>query len=117
MSNLPKQTSSDECAHSADFFTGKKIATKIKQIRARYQKALDAGHQSGGGRIVATFYGLCSEIWSWSTATESSQAGLETEESLKAPADEDIDPIEGAPKRITMWSLQKRKILTMELLQ
>ena len=116
MSNLPKQTGSEECAHSTDFFTREKIATKIKQIRAKYRKALDAGQKSGGGRIVATFYDLCSEIWSWSTATESIQAGLETEESLKAPADEDIDPIEGVPKKITMWNLQKRKILTMKLL-
>ena len=116
MSNLPKQTGSEECAHSTDFFTREKIATKIKQIRAKYRKALDAGQKSGGGRIVATFYDLCSEIWSWSTVTESIQAGLETEESLKAPADEDIDPIEGGPKKITMWNLQKRKILTMKLL-
>ena len=98
MSNLPKQTGSEECAHSTDFFTREKIATKIKQIRAKYRKALDAGQKSGGGRIVATFYDLCSEIWSWSTVTESIQAGLETEESLKAPADEDMDPIERASK-------------------
>ena len=68
-------------------FHQKSIASKIKQIRANYQKALDVGRQSGGGRIVATFYDLCSEIWSGSLATESIQAGLETVESLKTPVD------------------------------
>ena len=32
VSNLPKETGSEECAHSADFFTREKIASKIKQI-------------------------------------------------------------------------------------
>ena len=48
-----------------------------------YRKASDVGRQSGGGRIIATFYDLCSEIWSGSPATEPIQAGLETVESLK----------------------------------
>ena len=52
---------------------------------------MDAGQQSGGRSIADTFYDLCSEIWSGSPATESIQADLETVESLKAPADEDID--------------------------
>ena len=52
---------------------------------------MDAGQQSRGRSIVDTFYDLCSEIWSGSPATESIQADLETVESLKAPADEDID--------------------------
>ena len=52
VSNLPKQTGSEECAHSTDFFTRERIASKITQIRAKYWKALDAGRQSGGGRIV-----------------------------------------------------------------
>ena len=71
VSNLPKETGSEECAHSTDFFTREGITSKIKQIRAQYWKALDAGRQSGGGRIVATFYDLCSEIWSGSSSAES----------------------------------------------
>ena len=59
---------------------------------------MDAGQQSGGSRIVATFYDLCSEIWSGSPAMESIQAGLKTVERLKTPEDEDIDPLERASK-------------------
>ena len=32
VSNLPKQTGSEECAHSTDFFTRERITSKIKQI-------------------------------------------------------------------------------------
>ena len=64
VSNLPKKTGSEECTHSSDFFTRERIEPKIKLICAKYRKALDTGRQSGGGRIVATFYGLCSVIWS-----------------------------------------------------
>ena len=59
---------------------------------------MDTGRQSGGGRIVATFYDLCSEIWSESPATKSLQARLETVESLKTHVDEDIDRLERASK-------------------
>ena len=71
VSNLPTETGSEECAHSTDFFTGERIASKIKEIRAKYRKAFDARRQSGECRIVATFYDLYSEIWSRSPATES----------------------------------------------
>ena len=36
VSNLPKQTGSKKCAHSIDFFTRERAASKIKQIRAKY---------------------------------------------------------------------------------
>ena len=36
VSNLPKETGSEECAHSTDFFTRERIVSKIKQIRAKY---------------------------------------------------------------------------------
>ena len=68
--NLPKPTDSEECAHSTDFSTRGRITSKINTFK------LDTGQQSGGGRIVATFYNLCSEIWSGSPTTESIQAGL-----------------------------------------
>ena len=32
VSNLLKQTGSEECAHSTDFFTRERTASKIKQI-------------------------------------------------------------------------------------
>ena len=77
-------------AHSTDVFTRERIASKIKQICAKYRKAFDAGRQNGADRIVATFYDLYSEIWSGSPATEYIQAGLETVKSLITPIDEDI---------------------------
>ena len=73
------------------FFTRERIAAKIKQIRGKYRKVLDAGRRSGG-------------IWSlqqWISglpATKSIQAGLETVESLKASFDKDIDPLERVSK-------------------
>ena len=59
---------------------------------------MDARRQSGGGRIAATFYDLCSEIWSGSPAMGSIQAGLENVESLKILADGYIDPLERVSK-------------------
>ena len=77
VSNLPKQTESEERACSADFFTKEMIVSKIKQIRSKYQKALDAGRQNGRGRIEATFYDLCSKIWSFSFAGTSSFSAIQ----------------------------------------
>ena len=54
-----------------------KIAAKIKQMRVSYRKALDYCKQSGGGRVVATFFDLCNQILSGSPATESMSSGLD----------------------------------------
>ena len=70
---------------------------------------MDAGRQSGGGRIVATFYDLYSEICSASLATESVQAGLETVDSLKTLADEDIDLLEKTSKENNIVELGEEK--------
>ena len=70
---------------------------------------MDAGRQSGGGRIVATFYDLYSEICSASLATESVQAGLETVDSFKTLADEDIDLLEKTSKENNIVELGKEK--------
>ena len=70
-------------AYSTDLFTRERIASKIKQIWAKYRKALDAGRQSRVDRIVTLFYDLYSEIWSGSPATEYIQAGLETLENCR----------------------------------
>ena len=43
----------------------------------KYRKALDTGRQSGSGRVVATFYDLCSQIWSGSPAAESINGGMD----------------------------------------
>ena len=44
----------------------------------KYRKVLDSGFQSGGGRVVAILYNLCSQIWSGSPATESISGGIDT---------------------------------------
>ena len=116
VSNLPKETGSDECAHSADLSTRERIASKIKQIRAKYWRTLEAERQSEGGRIVATFYDLCSEKWSNSPGTESIQTGLETVENLKALADEDVDPLERASKENNNVVLREKEDVGDELL-
>ena len=43
-------------------FTRNKLATKVKQLRQNYRKAIDSGRKSGGGRIVATFFDLWGNI-------------------------------------------------------
>ena len=77
---------------------------------------MDAERQSGGGRIVATFYDRYSEIWSGSPATESIQAGLETVESSKTPVDEDTDPLDRASKENNDVELGEEQVLAMKLL-
>ena len=42
-----------------------------------YRKALDSGKQSGSGRVLATFFDLCNQIWSGS-ATESMSGSLDS---------------------------------------
>jgi hypothetical protein len=63
--------------HDATLFTREKIASKIKDLRKKYKKAVDTGRRSGGGRTVATFYDLCNEIWSGCPATTSIENGLD----------------------------------------
>ena len=65
--------------HDATLFTREKIASKIKDLHKKYKKAVGAGRcgRSGGGRTVATFYDLCSEIWSGCLATTSIENGLD----------------------------------------
>lgn len=47
---------------------------------------MDTGRQSGGGRVDATFFDLCSQIWSGSPATKLMSSGLESEKGI---ADDD----------------------------
>ena len=64
-------------AHDATVFTRDKIASKVKDTRKKFRKALDSGRMSGGGRTVAAFYYACSDIWSGSPATSILDNGLE----------------------------------------
>ena len=40
-------------------------------------RTLDSGKQSEGGRVVATLFDLCNQIWSGSRATERMSSGLD----------------------------------------
>ena len=70
-------------------YTREKATTKIKAIRQNYRKAIDSGRKSGGGRVAATFYEICQDIWSGSPATESIASGVES--TISANVDEDIN--------------------------
>ena len=49
-----------------------------KRVRVKYRKALDNGLQNDGGRVVTTFYDLCSQIRSSLPATELMSGGIDT---------------------------------------
>ncbi len=57
------------------------MISKVKALRTKFRVALDSGRRSGGGRVVAQFYDLCSNIWGGSPAAESVPCGLETSDS------------------------------------
>lgn len=63
-------------------FNKERVLAKIKSLRQKYRAALDSGRRSGGGRVVAQFYDLCSQIWGGSPATESVDRGIESSLSL-----------------------------------
>ena len=63
--------------HGKLFFTREKIRAKIKQMRVSYRKALNSGKRNRGGRVVATFFDLCHQVWSGSPATESMGKGFD----------------------------------------
>jgi hypothetical protein len=59
-------------------FKKERVKSKLKRIRSGYKKAVDFGRKSGGGRIVATFYDECLEIWAGSPAVGCTMNGIET---------------------------------------
>ena len=64
--------------HPAGIFTRDCIASKLKQTCVKYRKTLDTGRQNGGGRIVITFFNICSKIVSGSPVTEIIEFGIES---------------------------------------
>ena len=66
--------------HETAIFTRERIASKIKDLRKKYKKAVDSGRRSGGGRTVATFYDVCNNIWGGCPATKSLEHGLDSSE-------------------------------------
>ena len=59
-------------------FTKERVLSKIKAIRVKYKAALDSGRRSGGGRVVATFFDMCSNIWAGSPSAQCIDGGLES---------------------------------------
>ncbi|CAB4016486.1 Hypothetical predicted protein [Paramuricea clavata] len=58
--------------------TKERVVAKIKALRLKCRKALDSGRKSGGGRVVAQFYDICSKIWSGSPAAEAIEGGIDS---------------------------------------
>ena len=54
------------------------LTTKLKNIRTKYRKAVDAGKKSGYGRVILIFNELCEKIWGGSPATTQIQGGVES---------------------------------------
>ena len=66
--------------HETTICTRERIASKIKDVRKKYKKAVDSGRRSGGGRTVATFYDICNGIWGGCPATKSLEHGVDSTE-------------------------------------
>ena len=56
-------------------FTKERVPSKIKAIRVKYKAALDSGRRSGDGRVVATFFDMCSNIWAGSPSAQCIDGG------------------------------------------
>ena len=63
-------------------FSKDKIIAKLKRIKFSYQKAVDSGRQSKGGRVVTIWFDECTELWSGYPAVESMDNGIETMEEI-----------------------------------
>ena len=107
LSRYPKNQDADdqrEFKHKnpSQEFSKERIVAKIKSLRLKYRKALDTGRRSGGGRVVAQFYDICSHIWSGSPAAEAIQGGIDTSStasantSTEANSTDDIQPLDEA---------------------
>ena len=89
LSRYPKNQDADdqrEFKHKnlSQEFSKERMVAKIKALRLKYRKALDTGRRSGGGRVVAQFYDICSHIWSGSPAAEAIQGGIDTSSTASA---------------------------------
>ena len=74
----PKKVAENIFSTLGEFFKKDRIASKIKQLRYTYRKALNLGKQSGAGRPSRHyFYNICNKIWRRSGATESLKSGKE----------------------------------------
>ena len=76
-------------------FSKDKIIAKLKRIKFCYQKAVDSGRQSRGGRVVSILFDECMELWSGYPAVEAMDNGIETMEEI--PGSENPDRSESGP--------------------
>lgn len=76
-------------------FSKDKIIAKLKRIQFCYQKAVDSGRQSRGGRVVTILFDECMELWSRYPAVEVMDNGIETMEEI--PGSENPDRSESGP--------------------
>lgn len=61
--------------------THKSLSKHFKASCLKNRKAVDSGKQSGGDRVLATFYDFCQHIWKGgSPAGEMIENGVETSE-------------------------------------
>ena len=66
-------------------FSKARIVTKIKAIRLKFRKAVDAGRRNGGGRVVSTSYDLCENVWGGSPSAEMIGGGIDSSDFLSVP--------------------------------
>lgn len=80
-------------------FSKDRVTAKVKALRQKYRAAVDSGRRSGGGRVVATYFDLCGNIWSGSPAVESLEGGIDTSEGATLEEDDPSSKaVEDAPE-------------------
>ncbi|XP_060797916.1 uncharacterized protein LOC132899880 [Neoarius graeffei] len=71
------RASGKDFPHAKEEISKAQVTSKLKAIRAKYRRAVDAGRRSGCGQVVL-FFELCEAIWGGSTGTCSLPGGIET---------------------------------------
>ena len=69
---------SDKFPHLKEEFTLAVVKSKLKNVRAKYQKSVQAKRKSGFGRVVLLYFDECERIWGGSSSTTSIDNGIET---------------------------------------
>ena len=57
-----------------------RLTAKLKQVRLKFQSALDSRRKSGHSRVVLLYFELCEQIWGGSPATTTLPTRIETNE-------------------------------------
>ena len=103
--------------HRPEEISKASVASKLKGIRTKYRKAVDAGRKSGQGRVVELYFTLCQEIWGGSPATEQLHSGLESADLIQANQTEDsnLQDEEGEPAAVCVNGSANTHELTVTL--